>query len=131
MNIYLGSLLLVGMLFASNRSVNMDGLRIESVRQDRPAFERIYHVRLNADVTMKIQIKWSADYLYKSGELDQTDGKWVLFDPESPADKILDRELLPSVEQRCRQILQMDNEFRNSEPSEFTDTRGRVWKLSH
>ncbi len=105
-----------------------DGLAIEEVAGDRPAFRRIYKVTINNSVSMKITIRNSYRGTYINGELDQTGGKWVLFDPESPADKILDREILPTVQKYCAQILEVDKTFRRSNPGEFVDESGAKWR---
>lgn len=106
-----------------------EGVSIRQVPEDRPVFEREYKVAVPRGVTMKINIKtygWTTGTYY-SGELSQTNGQWVLFDPQNPADKILDREILPIVQQRCQQILSVDAEWRASQPASFTDKFGTTW----
>jgi hypothetical protein len=78
---------------------------------------------------MKITIHWFLDhYVITRGELDQTDGRYVFFEPEKPADKILDRDILPIVQKRCDEIMAMDKAFRASDPDQFEDKQGNVWK---
>jgi hypothetical protein len=62
-----------------------------------------------------------------TSELDQSDGKWVLFDLHAPADKILDRDLIPIVERYCADILKMDDAYMGA-AVEFTDKQGHVWR---
>ena len=104
---------------------------IKSVPEDIPQFRREYTVKLTDSVSMKITAKSHKNYgngnrvLY--GELDQKDGKWVLFDPEAPADKILDRELLPLVQIKCQEILVFDKRFRDGRPNRYIDENGDYW----
>jgi hypothetical protein len=105
-------------------------IKVQDKRGDAPAFERVYKTQISQHVSMTITIKfyWEGRDLDTSGELDQTGGRWVLFEPERPADKILDRELLPIIESKCKQILAMDRKFRATNPSEFTDANGVKWQ---
>lgn len=107
-------------------------ITVKDIRPDVPEFKREYTVILPRDITMKITIRSSYDSysgysLYTEGELMQPDDRWVLFEPERPADKILDRELLPSIEVYCKEILGQDRQFRHSKPNEFTDESGAIW----
>lgn len=63
-----------------------------------------------------------------TGEITQRDGRWVLFDPEQVADKVLDRDLVPLIEALVAQVDRMDREFMNSRPSEFVDENGTIWR---
>lgn len=104
------------------------GIKITDIRGDRPTFERRYSARINDQVSMEIKIKWFIGGTLTSGELTQRNGSWVFFDPERPADKILDREILPTITARCKEIIDIDREWRGSNPSEFTDERGKKWR---
>jgi len=97
-------------------------------RPDAPEFRRTYKARISDAVTMRITIRRFLGTVMRSGELDQTGGRWVLFEPERPANKILDRELLPAIESLCRQIIDADNAWRSVEPMEFTDKAGTTWR---
>lgn len=112
---------------------NSPGIHVEDARVDRPEFKRTYTVQITEQVSIKIKIKneggsFSKGSQYNSGELDQKDGKWVLFDPDNPADKIIDRELLPIVQKYCKQIFALDKQYRESDPATFTDEDGHVWR---
>lgn len=107
-------------------------ITVKDIRADVPEFRREYTVMLPRDIAMKITIRstyysYSGYSLSTQGELTQPGGRWVLFEPERPADKILDRELLPSVEAYCDEILAQDRQFRHSKPGEFTDESGVIW----
>lgn len=104
------------------------GINIKQLREAKPQFAREYAVAISRDVKLEVTIKW---FLFgdtmKSGILTQTGGRWVVFDPERPADKILDRELLPEIQDRCAEILRLDKEWRANKPPEFTDENGNRW----
>lgn len=103
---------------------------VEVHREDAPKFKRTYSRRIHERATIYVSARnwmpgWRpVDY---SGELRQPNGKWVLFDPESIADKILDRELVPLVEAAVKEIIALDKAFRASKPSEFVDENGTKW----
>jgi hypothetical protein len=74
-------------------------------------------------------MKWFlSGHRFTSGELTQSNGRWVLFEPERPADKILDREILPIVQRFCDEILALDAAYVKSDPGEFVDVRGVRWR---
>lgn len=105
------------------------GIQIKDVPSDHPQFEREYRVKITDAVSMKITIKnygWTTG-LSINGELTQSNGRWVLFEPERPADKILDRDILPNVEKFCQEILAADRSYRHNEPAEFVDKQGVRW----
>lgn len=62
-----------------------------------------------------------------SGELTQPNGRWVHFDPERIADKIIDPLLVPLVEKAVRAVFALDKAFMDSRPDRFTDEKDRVW----
>lgn len=107
--------------------VDLSGIEVKLTPEDPPEFERIYTTRISDQVSMKIRTKHAYSSIMYFGELNQTGGRWVLFEPERPADKILDRELLPLIEERCRQIIVADKAFRNAAPEIYIDTSGVKW----
>lgn len=139
---YIGTLLLAvalagcqyigGDVWFEKKVITPEGIKVVLAPEDVPKFRRTYTLQLKSrNLSMEITTrKWSTGIMY-SGELDQPGGKWVLFDPESPADKILDREIIGEVEQRCKEIIAMDKEWRSSKPSQFTDESGQVWERKH
>lgn len=107
------------------------GINIEDVRNDIPEFRRVYTAEIaGADrrCTIKIEMRvWSLG-LFKSGELTQHDGRWVTFDPDNIAEKILDRALILSIQERVHEIYSLDKVFRKSKPVQFIDQQGVVWQ---
>lgn len=65
-----------------------------------------------------------------SDELKQRDGKWVNFDCDNVAEKIIDRDLVPKVETACSSVHEIAKMYwiKHNDPTEFTDDKGRVWK---
>lgn len=110
-------------------TIHPNGITVKDVSPDVPEFKREYQVDIDGR-RLKVTIRnfGGALGLYRTGELTQWNGKWILFDPDNVADKIIDPELVPLIEQRCREIDQLDAAFRNSTPSEFTDTGGTTWR---
>lgn len=111
-------------------TTKVEGFHTVQPKSDPPSFERIYTATIARGIHLKVTVKYSYDgiSLYTSGELTQADGKWVFFEPERPADKILDRELLPEINALCRSIMDYDAAWRKSKPAEFTDTLGQTWR---
>lgn len=122
-------LTLLGCSGAKSVPVSNTPMTVQSVPGDQPAFKRVYNVRINKNVTMTITARTGLLGRTYDGELDQGGwGKWVLFEPENPADKILDRDILPDVEKYCKIVIEDDKKFINSKPDTFTDENGVVWK---
>lgn len=101
-------------------------VKVVDVAEDAPRFKREYAVVINEHVSMRITMRTIYGRTSSRGELTQG-SKWVLFDPESPADKILDRQILPRVIAFCQTIQNMDAQYRRTPPSQFTDKSGHVW----
>jgi len=101
---------------------------VQSVRQGAPEFRRMYSAQVNQDVRIKIEIYTSFTGRAKWAELRQGDGRWVVFDPDRVAEKILDRAIVPLVQRHVDQIYTIDKEFIRSDPDEFTDKKGQKWK---
>lgn len=103
-------------------------IEVESIREGAPQFERRYKVDVSG---RKMIIKiYCSRYcgITRSGELVQSNGRWVLFDPERVADKILDPVLVPLIEQCLAEIFALDKTFRSSNPNEFVDSAGQKWR---
>ena len=71
-----------------------------------PEFTRECSPVVGEEIKVKITTRNVLGDVIHSGEFNQADVKWVFFDRESPADKILDRELLslPGVQRVCREV---------------------------
>lgn len=98
--------------------------------EERPKFRRFYSRQLDARAHIKLEARsfWSLGRRAWSGELRQPGGRWVFFDPERVADKILDPLLVPLVEAACAEAIRLDREFIRSRPAEFVDEDGTTWR---
>ena len=104
-------------------------ISIKTSREEKPEFERVYTAQVNSRVSLEVTMKWFiGSRRDASGILNQTGGKWVTFDPENPADRILDRDILPIVRGLCDTIFTLDAAYVKSDPSEFVDKAGNRWK---
>lgn len=102
-------------------------VKVKSIREDRPMFGREYSMPLDHR-SVKVTARSSSGLgRWLSGELTQSNGRWVLFDPDAIADKILDPALVPLVEKACREIMAIDDEFMASRPRSFVDEGGVTW----
>ena len=104
-----------------------DGLTIRE-KNYKPEFGRIYGCEVLSGITITISARNMCSGRYYSGELIQPGGRWVLFDPKKPADKILDRDLSPAIAVLCKRILELDWAWFKSNPAEFTDESGQRWR---
>lgn len=109
-------------------STTDSGVTIKTIREDRPKFKREYSAKLDDGRSIKITIYNSSGLIFKNGELTQRNGKWVLFDPDRVAEKILDPVLVPKINERIREIFALDRAFRHNNPGQFTDEAGTVWQ---
>ncbi len=105
-------------------------------------FIKVWHLQVSSDVQLNItstlqpsleKCDWTGCghfALHFADELKQKDGKWVEFDCDNVAEKIIDRDLVPKVEDACRSVHATAIEYwkRNNDPNEFTAKDGRVWK---
>jgi len=60
--------------------------------------------------------------------MTQHNGRWIIFEPERIADKIVDPVLVPLVEQFVKEVFALDKAFTESDPSEFVDESGTTWR---
>src|SRR5271154_5352658 len=104
------------------------GINVESIRSEVPEFRRVYNARLDARASVKIEIRTSYGHRSANGELTQPNGRWILFDPDRIADKILDPTLVPLVERYVAEIIELDRQFVKSDPGEFIDVQGATWR---
>lgn len=101
--------------------------------EDAPKFKRTYKAVLtkNAAITVSAYSSYYrsiGEKRYFSGELTQPNGRWVIFDPDRIADKILDPALVPLVEAAVDAAKVLDREFMASNPSSFVDERKDTWQ---
>jgi hypothetical protein len=106
------------------------GVTTRSIREDRPRFKREYTAKLDDGRSIKITVYslFSRCDRTTNGELTQSNGRWVLFDPKNIADKILDPNLVPLIEGRVAEILRLDANFMSNAPGEFVDEDGTTWQ---
>lgn len=99
--------------------------------------ERDYEEEIKPGITLRTTARQTGyTSLYPDGvefsdELRQSDGRTVDFDCDKVADKILDRDLVPPVQQQCRVLHEVGLEFFKTVVTEFVDDRGRTWQLKH
>jgi len=112
-----------------SRLVIGSNVHVALEREDRPKFKCVYTASLPRGCKLKVAL-YTSSYgtRYDSSEITQSNGRWVLFDLKAPADKILDRELLPDIEALCEEIRRLDAAFLRSQPNEFTDNTGATWR---
>jgi hypothetical protein len=106
-------------------------IKIRDVPEDTPKFKREYTAKLTKNATVTITMRTYFSFSSKrdsSGELTQPDGRWILFNPDRVADKILDPVLVPLVKQYVKKIYEMDEAFIAGQPSEFTDEHKTIWR---
>jgi hypothetical protein len=106
-------------------------LSVTSEPEDVPEFKRIYTAAVPGGFTVEVTLKsWYYSYgglkVSAMGQVTQSNGPWILFEPERVADKIIDRELYPHVQAVVDEAYRLDKAWRA--PSEFTDQRGHVWR---
>ena len=120
----------VSLLFGCGQDqvISMSGIEVKDVRPVPPEFKREYRKSLSDGRMITITMRsWLFGGRRSNGELTQANGRWVLFDIDRIADKIIDPQLVPLVEEAVRQIVAIDNEYMKSSPSEFTDSKGQHW----
>jgi hypothetical protein len=113
-------------------------VHIETPANDPPEFKRVYTTKLvyaaadgaSVDIRLKITCRTTmfGERNHSDGELMQDNGRWVMFDPRNPAEKIIDRALCPLVIAACKRILASDTVFIMGNPYEFEDRQGVKWQ---
>jgi hypothetical protein len=101
---------------------------IKQAKESRPQFERTYTARLDNRTVIEVRLSTSYGTRYSYGYLNQPDGKYISFDPEAVAEKIIDPLLVPIVKYFVDGILQMDKEFIQAKPDSFIDESGQTWR---
>lgn len=102
---------------------------VENRREDRPRFKRVYTCEIAARrCTMILEAYTFIGRRCWGGELRQPNGKYVLFDSDAVADKIIDPVLVPLIIEACSEIMHIDRKFIESRPNEFTDEGGVRWR---
>jgi len=125
--------LYVKLIKPADNTSYQNNIQIEDSPVAVPEFKRAYSVHLPDNRILKLTYYDTHNILgiEKEGELDQaggiiSDDRWVLFDPSNIADKILDPQLVPVIQQYVEQIEKIDNEFRKSNPMNLSTKLGRL-----
>lgn len=107
-------------------------ITVKDIREENPEFRREYSATLSERASIKVTMRnaWAVVGTRRdaSGELTQPNGRWVLFDPERVADRIIDRDLVTLVERCVAQIYELDRQFMATERLRFVDKSGAVWE---
>lgn len=108
--------------------VGNPNLKVDNIQEEKPQWGRRYVIRLDARATLTVVAYDFLGSRHVEGELRQPNGKYVTFQPNEIADKIIDRTLVPLVEQACDEILALDRAYGKSNHLEFVDMSGVSWK---
>ncbi len=132
-----GVLLLLGLVLIgcsnnpkpASEVVTTGTITVRTVPNEIPRFEKVYTSKVDArcSLTTTLYSRWDGGRV-KSGELTQPNGRWVWFDPDVVAEKILDPILVPLVQAKVDEIVALDKAYMDSMPSEFTDEAGVRWR---
>lgn len=97
-------------------------------REDPPKFVRKYRATIIRGITINVTCRTTMfgdrDI---SGELSQSISKWIFFNPNDIAEKILDPQLVPIVTDFVKVVSAMDREFVKTGCESFVDIKGRKW----
>jgi len=114
------------------KSHDYSGTKIKNSRHDVPVFGRNYEFQLTREVRVELTAKndrflSSSTRRRWSGYLWQRNGNLVSFDPERIADKILDRDLVPLIQDFVDAIVTIDAEWLEQNNHSFVDESGVTW----
>lgn len=95
-------------------------------------YTKTFHVQVTPVVEMDVSSTmepWLDSDLSFGFRLHQADDKWVDFDCDNVADKIIDRDLVPLVEADCSSATDTARAWwkQNGIPHTMTDATGTVW----
>jgi len=107
---------------------------VDSRDQHCPEMKRTYKAPLSNGRSMEIEFRttyWNSGRRDTSAMIFQADrSKYLFFRTEAVADEILDPELVPQVQKYLLEMFRLDQEFLNSDPKEYTDSKGIKWTRS-
>src|ERR1700685_2474638 len=120
-------LLILLVLFASAAFAQDTNVHTKDLPIDFPREYRM-HIGING-IILEVDAHWDDIWheRYFLAVLTQPDGADVVFDIKHPADKILDRDIVPIVVTACRKILEMDRKYLADGPKAATDRAGHKW----
>jgi hypothetical protein len=110
------------------KSVYVKGIKITPKCEDQPEFKRDYEITVGKGIVVQIEMRTGVCGRSDSSFIKQPNGKYIGFQANAVADRIIDRELYPLVQKAVDEILLLDHEFIKSKPLEFTDETGTTWK---
>ncbi len=103
---------------------------------DRPKLKRVYVYHLDGQfkgfrIDLNREYKWNTPRISDErdgyGIVTQPDGKWVLVSLGNVAQHILNAELAPIIEETLSRMAAMDQEWIETNASEWTDNTGVTW----
>jgi hypothetical protein len=103
------------------------GIQIANGREENPRFRRIYSAQVTDEVTIECEAYTMYGRTWR-GELRQRNGDTVWFEPERPAKKILDRDLVPLIVRRCEEMFELDRAYMASNRPKIKTESGEVWE---
>jgi hypothetical protein len=103
------------------------------------SFIKTFHAQIEPGVALEVEAEYrpwldadcdsycSFTFTLRQG---QDAKKWVIFDCDAVADKILQEQLVPIVSKDCILLRDMGKKYwkANPDPAEYTDAKGKVWK---
>ena len=112
---------------ADSDCVTPSGITVSNGRERNPEFRRIYFARVTDQVTIECE---ASSFLGRRwhGELRQRNGDTVWFEPERPAAKILDRDLVPLIIARCEEMFTLDRAYMKSNRPSIMFENGERWE---
>lgn len=116
------------MWFSRLPSTRHDDIEATLAREGAPRFERVYKTMLSGGFEVEIKMSTYCGRRSNTSTITQRNGRWVLFDVEAVADKIIDRELCPLVEAVVARVLALDKAFMAMRPDSFVDEDGATWR---
>lgn len=103
------------------------GITYANCREEAPGFKRLYTAHVTNRVDIEVKARTFLGSRSYHGELRQSDGRTVWFEPTRVADKILDSFLVPLVEKICAEIFSIDKAYMRGPLDRFTDEKGVTW----
>lgn len=105
-------------------------IKIVDVLENEPSFRKCYSGTLsnNARIELEAQKGFSWKPRIWSGILAQPNGNRIYFDPSNIAEKIIDPQLVPLIQNFVQAAFELDQQFMESPRDTFVDKNNHVWK---
>lgn len=107
-------------------------IKIKDVKEDVPEFKKVYSGVLSNNACIELDVKYCDIYKRRSfglGTLTQPNGSYVFFDVDRVADKILDPQLVPLINDFIKAVKELDKQYAATAQNSFMDKMGNVWLL--